>query len=212
MKSKGVTEVVLRLNPHAPDASLITVTVPIAKWFSHPSDNSVDVAITEMGIAPNADHLVWPFAFCANRQTFIDNEVELGDEVFISGLFKHHFGNRRNIPIVRIGNLAAFDDEKISTEVFGDIEGFLIEARSMGGLSGSPVFLNLGVVRHIGGEVKHAASKRPVIYLLGLVHGHFLLEPDVSPEDAITEEINAGIAIVVPMNSIFSVIEAYEKQ
>jgi hypothetical protein len=37
---------------------------------------------------------------------FVTPQVGLGYEVFITGLFTHHHGNRRNVPIVRIANLA----------------------------------------------------------------------------------------------------------
>jgi hypothetical protein len=171
-----------------------------------------------MGIPSDADHLVMPISLCATEKVFLENEVELGEEVFVSGLFRHHYGNRKKIPIIRVGNLAALSDEKISTKSFGEIEGYLIEARSAGGLSGSPAFLNLGPVRQIGGEIKYATGKKPIIFLLGLIHGHFVLEPQLGdkPEGAtkneVTEAINAGIAIVVPAKSILSVIEAYEEK
>ena len=58
---------------------------------------------------------------CASGKTFTENEVALGDEVIVSGLFKHHFGKSRNIPIVRTGNLAALSEERIKTKMFGEI-------------------------------------------------------------------------------------------
>lgn len=33
-----------------------------------------------------------------------------------------------------------FPDERILTDNYGDMEAYLVEARSIGGLSGSPVF------------------------------------------------------------------------
>ena len=209
LRAKGAREVMLRLNPKRHDASLITHRVPLDDWFFHPTDNSIDVAIKEMGIPVEADHLVVPLSLAATKQIFDRHDVELGDEVFISGLFRHHYGYKRNIPIVRIGNLAALKDERVSTKSFGEIEAYLIEARSTGGLSGSPVFLNLGSVRQIEGEVKFAASKGPIVFLLGLIHGHFLVEPNVP--GVATEATNAGIAIVVPVESIILVITEYER-
>ena len=44
--------------------------------------------------------------FVTTPQVMKDKEVGLGDEVFITGHFTHHHGNRRNVPIVRIENLA----------------------------------------------------------------------------------------------------------
>ena len=141
------------------------------------------------------------------------NEVGLGDEVFIVGMFRHHHGTQRNIPIVRVGNLAAFAEEKVSTRSFGLIDAYLIEARSIGGLSGSPVFLNLGVVRYVGNEIKHSTGG-PIQLLFGLIHGHFDVPStsvDVATTDAeeglSADRVNTGIAIVVPIDKIVEAID-----
>src|SRR5438552_1346596 len=79
LKNKGVKEVVLRLNPVKPDSPFISVKIPIDRWFVHPTDKSIDVAIAEQGISGDADHLVFPFALFANEQTFNEHEIGLGD-------------------------------------------------------------------------------------------------------------------------------------
>lgn len=215
LKSKGRDDLTLRLNPKKAGDPLITISLKLSDWFVHPSDDTIDVAIREMGIPNDADHLVIPFSMCASDKTFDENEVDLGDEIFVSGLFRHHFGKSRNIPIVRTGNLAALSEERIETEGFGEIDAFLIEARSIGGLSGSPVFLNLGVTRQIGGVIKHTTGTGPIFFLLGLIHGHFDSpggQLDAAEEDSSTnEKVNAGIAIVVPIEKVREVIRAYEE-
>jgi hypothetical protein len=136
--------------------------------------------------------------------------INIQRRITISGLFHYRQGAKRNIPIVRVGNLAAFAEEKISTEL-GLIDAHLIEARSIGGLSGSPVFLHLGVVRSVDNKVRTSVSG-PVLYLLGLVHGHF---KDVSSTgiDQISRNtdgtsLNTGIAMVVPVEKIIETLEA----
>lgn len=58
-------------------------------------------------------------------------------------------------------------DEKVETKFFGDIDAYLIESRSLGGVSGSPVFFckpqqtNKGLTPGIK------------VYLGGLIHGHW---------------------------------------
>jgi hypothetical protein len=180
--------------------------IPIDDWYVHPSNKSIDVAIYEMGIPSGTDHLVLPMSTCATKDVFKQHEVELGEEVIISGLFQHHFGTKKNIPIVRVGNLAALNDEKIVTRSFGEIDAYLIEARSIGGLSGSPAFLNLGAIRFVEGVLKQTHNKKPIILLLGLVHGHFDMSDETSEGN-----INAGIAIVVPVESILATIAECEK-
>jgi hypothetical protein len=211
LKSKGCKECVLRLNPVDPSQDIISIAVPLDSWQFHPHDNSVDVAVLEQAIPASVDQLVLPLSFGATPEQMAANEVDLGDEVFISGLFIHHYGARRNIPIVRTGNLAALDEEPVSTQR-GPIHAYLVEARSIGGLSGSPVFLNLGQTRVIGGGLQ-LGSGGPTFLLLGLIHGHYkadsqeaLLVEDAKEEN-IRASINAGIAIVVPFARIREVVE-----
>ena len=168
-----------------------------------------------MTIPNTLDHLIFPLSLCVTESVLIDHAVGLGDEVFITGLFKHHSGVKRNIPIVRVGNLAALSEEKVFTKKYGPMEAYLIEARSIGGLSGSPVFLNLGLTRYIEKEIKHAQGG-PIFFLLGLIHGHYDVinssednEINLS-EDALTnDKVNSGIAIVVPMYKINEAIQKY---
>lgn len=214
IRKKGILKVFLRMNRKTGDA--LWLESDIASWFFHPTDSSIDVAVVRCGIPDEFDHLVIPTTLGATEEILRRNEVGLGDEVFITGLFRHFCGNRKNIPIVRVGNLACLIEEKIQTKDFGDIDAYLIEARSIGGLSGSPVFLNLGVVRRVGGQIKHSEGG-PMIILFGLIHGHFdvgssaIDNPDDGKADAITpERVNTGIAIVVPFQRIDEVLDLFE--
>ncbi len=214
IRRTGVDEVWFRINQT--DGNSAWLRSNLNEWFFHPTDASLDVAILKTGLRPEWDHLVLPYSLCMTDERMTEHEVALGDEVFVTGLFRHHHGTRRNIPIVRVGNLACLTEEKVETNGFGLMDAFLIEARSIGGLSGSPVFLNLGVTRMIGGQVKHARGE-PIFYLLGLIHGHYDVateevdEADLVAEDALTtDRVNTGIAIVSPFHSIMAVIEAYE--
>lgn len=188
----------------------------VRDWYAHPTDTTIDVAILRVDLLPDWDHLVLTEASWITKEIMASEDVNLGNEVFITGLFHHHQGERKSIPIVRVGNLACMSEEKIQT-VVGLIDGLLIEARSIGGLSGSPVFLNLGTLRSIGGQLRQRTSG-PAFYLLGLVHGHYDVNAseidEASPTqlDGLTvQRVNTGIAIVVPFHSILEVINSFEK-
>jgi hypothetical protein len=75
----------------------------------------------------------------------------------------------------------------------------LIEARSIGGLSGSPAFVFETVPVGIG-----------TFYLLGLMHGHWDIPPQMKNDFKINPElfgrVNMGIAIVVPAKKILEVL------
>lgn len=216
IRKLGLTEVFVRANTNGGQS--VWAKCQSTDWLFHPTDPSVDVALLHIGVPQGWDHLVIPLSMCVTSQTFEVNEVGLGDEVFIVGLFRHHHGTERNIPIVRVGNLAALTEEKVNTKDLGLVDAYLIEARSIGGLSGSPVFLNLGVVRYVEKKVKHSTGG-PIFFLLGLVHGHYDVPSttlDSSNQDAdehlSTERINTGIAIVVPMDKIKETLDAHSKR
>ena len=200
IRSMGVQHAWLRLNHRG--GSLVWLKSDLDQWYAHPSNPSLDVAILKMGLADDWDHLVLGYSLCITDEVMKENEVGLGDEVFITGLFRHHHGSRRNIPIVRVGNIACMGEEQVVTRL-GPMDAMLVEARSIGGLSGSPVFLNLGVSRMIDRQLKQAKQGKPIFYLVGLIHGHYDMQS--------VERVNTGIAIVVPFHSIRTVIDAYEQ-
>jgi hypothetical protein len=209
---RGVRNSFIRLNLRdGLAASLRFVDVPINSWYAHPTDASIDVVIFEMSFPSEVDQLVFPMSLIMTDERMNEHEVSLGDEVFVAGLFRHRVGHGRNIPIIRTGNIASIEGEKISVSAFGDMDAYLIEARSIGGLSGSPVFANLGFVRSIGGVVKFVNHRDPIYFLLGLVHGHYdSLAESADAGGQLNEKINTGIAIVTPYYNLLKVIREYE--
>ena len=137
------------------------------------------------------------------EQDFVTNdvlirmEVEPGDETFTVGLFTSHEGFIRNMPIVRMGNIAAIPKEKVLIDI-GYREAYLVESRSIGGLSGSPVFLLLGA--GIRGEPESSVGS----FLLGMMQGRLNTTDanDVVGGDSITDTINTGIGVVIPVDII----------
>ncbi len=176
----------------------------------HPDDPAVDIALVpSVGIEDKFDVMYYPMAAVLTDEVIARDQVGPGDEVFITGLFVNHYGKDRNIPIIRTGNIATMLEEKINTSV-GLMDAYLIEARSIGGLSGSPAFVHLGVVRSFAGQVKHSNAPYGAFYLMGLMHGHFdvaVTDPHAADVIAMRERINMGIAIVVPVSKIIEVIE-----
>jgi hypothetical protein len=95
---------------------------------------------------------------------------------------------------VRIGNLATLLEKDVAASLGpgwrGMINAYLIEARSIGGLSGSPVF------------VHRLDDGTPKFALLGLMQGHYGTKAPKSAEGANEESVNVGIGIVVPADDI----------
>jgi hypothetical protein len=205
--NKGLDTVFLRLNRKDGDAEWSEV--PLAHWKFHPTNERVDVALLQIGLPDEADHKYYSAKRFVTQEVIRREEIGPGSEVFLVGLFVHHSGKRRNIPIIRVGNIAAMPEESVATQL-GSVEAYLVEARSIGGLSGSPVFANLGIVSVKANQLKFATDGNPVFFLLGLMHGHWdlgLTDVDESSADIRgTQRVNMGIAIVVPVEQIWEVI------
>lgn len=201
-------KVVLRVN--FKDGNAYSVESDIESWLFHPDESEVDVAVRPfVNLGEEADVRQIGLSMFVNEEIKASDEIGIGDEVFLTGLFYNHHGKKRNIPVVRVGNIAAMPEERVLTRM-GFIDAYLVEARSIGGISGSPVFVHLGLVRRVGGELKYSVEPHGTYYLLGLMHGHYLestTSDDVLTEDAQNKErVNMGIAIVVPSEKILEVI------
>jgi hypothetical protein len=182
------------------------------RWFFHPDDESVDVAVMPLASARAFDYDIQhiPLQLFATDAVIAEHGIGLGDEVVIVGLFTGYFGLSRLIPIVRTGNIAMMPDETIPTEM-GNMEAYLAEGRSIGGLSGSPVFCRSTVrmpAQTAHGEPALISGLGP-IHFLGLMHGHWDL-PSSFDESERREAVNMGVSIVVPAKKILEVINGPE--
>jgi len=199
----------------------------VGRWWFHPDNEAAptDVAVVPIDFSSDEDFLSIPLAgtigIAAPANVLQTHRVGVGHEVFITGLFRTHYGNQKNVPIVRVGNIAMMRGEPVKTEYCGYTDAYLIEARSIGGLSGSPVFVNIPVW-HTGALDDHGKPRTdfaPFIgdktYLLGLMHGHFdiqNLNDDVVTDDEVgaTHGIHTGIGVVIPVEKILETIHQPE--
>jgi hypothetical protein len=182
-------------------------------WFFHPDPGSTDVAVAPIDFNPEEEFkqivLRTPHpdkGIIATTEMMRQSKIGLGDEIFIVGLFRSHHGQQRNVPIIRIGNLAMLKGEPVFTNYCGYTEAHLVEARSIGGLSGSPVFIHTPVPHQM-----NVTQFR----LLGLMHGHFdiknLNEDTVVDSEAETSGgINSGIGVVIPIEKILETLDQPE--
>jgi hypothetical protein len=171
----------------------------------HP-DPHVDAAVIRLDLS-SSSLKSWPVERgCATPQSLRADGMGLGDETFTIGLFSPHPGEAINEPIVRIGNLAAIPTEPVRTKNYGSVEAYLVETRSIGGFSGSPVFIHPGQVRVIDGQLKYSAEVR--FSLLGIVHGHWDTHPLPTPGSQFGREtLTTGISIVVPIHRVLEIFE-----
>jgi hypothetical protein len=102
-------------------------------------------------------------------------------------------------------------EEQIQTDL-GFTDVYLVEGRSIGGLSGSPVFVR----RTETLDVRMADGRKTAIHspgpfkLLGVMHGHWKIDPADINNIVFTHDpkgVNSGIAIVTPAIKIAEILE-----
>ena len=209
LRSRGHSVVYLRT--HLP--GLEPQPIPLTDgWYFHPDAERepTDVAVCPVafqGFTGNEIVILDPESFVTPKN-IADREWGVGDEIVVVGLFRNHYGRSKNVPIVRIGSLAALPDEPVNTQC-GFIEAYLVELHSIGGLSGSPVYIHHPPFR-VGKDGKPNIITGARLNLLGLMQGHFDI-PNLR-EDAVVEDagesgsINTGVGVVVPAHKILETI------
>jgi hypothetical protein len=128
------------------------------------------------------------------RQEIDAFRIGPGDDVFVVGRFINSQGKLKNIPSVRFGNIAQMPIEPVEQDrCFGKFqqESFLVEARSVSGFSGAPVFLILLATS----SRQEPGFRLPtdVLRLLGIQWGYI---QDWGPVcDPIGRPVNTGLQV-----------------
>lgn len=221
----GREEVWVRLNLKGGGTRWLSTAT--SQWYRHPQHNDpqyTDVAVLPFSVSSDLDILPFPvntetpegvlyfksppITPCATDDVVRELGIGVGDDVFLPGLFVNHSGKDRNIPIVRVGNIAAMPEEPVRTRL-GVMDAYLIEARSIGGLSGSPVFVHIGPFRWTKRRDEYDKTTGHLFYLLGLMHGHFQVEVAKEREESgfHEEAVNMGVAIVPPVTKMLETLE-----
>jgi hypothetical protein len=139
------------------------------EWSFHP--NGDDIAVCQIAFDP-AHHKI----NFLSRSSFLDLQtvkhfgIGPGDDVFVVGRFINHEGKQRNLPTARFGCIAQMPWEPIRQDTGFDQESFLVEIRSIGGYSGSPVFVHIGRFNSGAGRTNTNWEYGP--WLLGIDWGH----------------------------------------
>jgi hypothetical protein len=197
-------------------------------WWYHPTEReSVDVAamaipfqeILELDLQPI------PVPMFINEATIKSKNIGVGDEVFVAGLFTNAKGTSKQLPIIRIGNVAMMPEEKIffPTDDKPDqwLYANLLESRSIGGLSGSPVFIRetvrIDTSSHSGGRMRVATAREESgepteiagvgrFHFFGSMVGHWQIPLPAEFSRTQLEAVNMGIAPMVPAHKILEVL------
>lgn len=192
-----------------------------ADWVT---SDETDIAVISFKKKKNHNLREIPFNMLVTDAVIKQEKTGIGDEIFFVGLFSEHYGQEHNLPVVRFGNISLMPSEKLSVRVAEDmtiqIYGYLAEAMSWPGHSGSPVFIYYPFDREPGISrvaVYPLSEPDPLsgteqFKLLGLVCAHYPIEQEVKMSDTIPEEQKgriyeqAGMAVVIPAQGIIDTL------
>lgn len=195
------------------------------KWYCSENEDA-DVAIMGFGgvqpelvdvlflpYRPEGDTLPYNFNTFADVRTIQELNIGLGDEVRVVGLYTSQSGHRRIEPIVRAGILSAMPSEPVTVRKDGKDHTFnahLIEVRSLGGLSGAPVFVLVEAnrIKSPAGIPRVVADNGYRLFLLGMVRGRHRYKTSSiqSVIQADRQEFSDGLAYVTPIQDVVDVL------
>jgi hypothetical protein len=148
--------------------------LPASEWVGHETDETVDLAAMPWPFShEELDWLAIPVdpMFLAGRRTLAVKGIGIGDPVYTVGLFRTMSGRERATPTLRSGIISMLPADRVRTKWSAaqdkGIEAYLIEAVSISGLSGGPLFcartVRVRAAEHTGRQPSLSAH-----FLLGL--------------------------------------------
>jgi hypothetical protein len=152
------------------------------------------------------DYLSIPVSIFAPRDTVLSQSVSEGDSVVFTGYFFQFPGLRRFQPIIREGILAMMPDEKMQTTLGKPGNLYLADVHVFGGNSGSPLLVNLGGFRN--GGIMGGTNYRLLGVISGFYHEDSNLNLTVATTYSGTVEQNSGIAMVVPVDELKTLLDS----
>jgi hypothetical protein len=228
----GSSRITIRVNQLG--GGTADIVVPVDRFIQSRIDGSVDVTVTRLMEISDTYRIV-PLPLWGN---YFSDGIRIGEGTATAtiGLFHRVIGKNSNVPIVRTGTIASLPGEPIQTG-YGDAKMYIIESRSLGGLSGAPVLAILPVWQNpratteivddpfgdmfgqsIGPRIKTRVDMKNVYKLIGITHGHW--DALLSSENGKTHEIkrsdleriNEGLSLVTPVEALDALLEEEHAQ
>jgi hypothetical protein len=181
-------------------------------WFNHPAGDDVSILLVDfpikfecMGIEYQKDQFI-------TQGKIQEFDIGPGEDVFTVGRFVSHEGKQQNTPVVRFGNIAQMPIEPIKQDHGFLQESYLVEGRSVGGYSGSPVFMYIPSFAARPDKGKQVSSNFYGPWLLGVNWGHLndwkpVCDKEGEPTGTMKVPQNSGMMGVVPIWKLIEMIE-----
>jgi hypothetical protein len=189
----------VRLNTQ--EGGKLVVVAEKKDWICSDKD---DLAIAPLGrLPPTVKRNALPRECLVTRDFVREHDVGIGDEVLMLGRFIDREGIQQNMPTARFGHISQMPGDPIEIEIAGKSElqedAFLCEVRSIGGYSGSPVFILPD--RSYARKGKQLPSERGI--LLGVDFCHIRNWTEAKDDRGyelahVKVPLNSGMAGVIP--------------
>ena len=123
------------------DLGLLPVDSDERKWFFHPDGDDLAILLIDFPITFRCQAMNLASAVFVTRELIQEHDIGPGEEAFSVGRLVDHDGKQKHTPVVRFGNISQMPIEPIRQDDGHMQESYLVEGRSVGGYSGSPVFM-----------------------------------------------------------------------
>lgn len=214
---------VIRLNKKGGGAGIHEIEkIGEIKWYTH-KDSTVDIAVTPFEPPDWAD--VVPFSADHSLRVFKmeSKRIDAGDLTYVVGLFHLLHGKEENLPVVHTGRIAMLPKTERIPVDGQEVEGYLVQANTLSGCSGSPVFAQRTLAVQIPTNMlneKYHKDTKPLnadiagsLWLLGVwqsswkVKGSQIVSVTADVNDTNTELAPLGIGVVVPAIKLLQVLD-----
>jgi hypothetical protein len=190
-----------------------TIDIDRADWH-FPSDTNIDVAILQAGLS-DAEWMAFDSQGFAARGDSTYPNFGTGDLVYIVGLYRLFPGKERVLPIVHTGHIAMMPDEEIpmrnrTTGEMSKVRGYLVEAQTLEGLSGSPVLVRYTNATGLFSERGRVMGYTENVYLLGLWSAAWDLPAGTILAQQIGKDarVPVGMGVTTPVERIVDMLNS----
>jgi hypothetical protein len=183
--------------------------VPIQPRWYFSEDQSVDLAVSPVGIGDKYDQRVIALDQFLTTEILDQKQVVSGDKVLTGGFYADYAGLHEIQPILREGILAMFPDGPMTTTMCKSGRIYLADIHVIPGNSGSPIFVIPGL--GLGATTVAIGGVPSTFGLLGVVSG-YMQEDQNSALRATTLTgpvyANSGISTVVPAQQLLELLKS----
>ena len=153
------------------DQGLLPIDTDKRKWFRHPDGDDLAILLIDFPHQFNCTAANFSEDRCVTKSLIEKHDLGVGEEAFSVGRLVDHDGKQKHAPVVRFGNISQMPTEKIRQDDGYMQESYLVEGRSVGGYSGSPVYIFIPPWAVRPGK-REVGSYHHGPWLLGINWGH----------------------------------------